>query len=135
MSFVKNLEYMAGIMSMNTHFKGVLIFIGVFDLDFLFIVDIWHDTKKGSGSTLISMSCQKKSVYPAIIELLDLCPNIWCNNSRETFFLGICFCDFDFSFVFTKNACFICALCGNVTTLCSLSLNKTVSIYIFLKIV
>ena len=33
-SFVKLLEGMAGIMSMNTHLKGVLGFRGVFDLDF-----------------------------------------------------------------------------------------------------
>ena len=41
-------------------------------------------------------------------------------------FFGICFCDYDFSFVFTKNVCFRCALCGNVTLFYQLSLNKTV---------
>ena len=40
MSFVKSLEDMAGMMSMNTHFKDVLGFRGVFDIDFLFIVEI-----------------------------------------------------------------------------------------------
>ena len=36
----KLLEDVAGMMSMNTHLKFVLSFRGVFDLDFLFIVDI-----------------------------------------------------------------------------------------------
>ena len=31
---------MDGMMSMNTHLKGVLGFRGAFDLDFFFIVDI-----------------------------------------------------------------------------------------------
>ena len=35
------------------------------------------------------------------------------------------FCDFNFSFVFTKNACFLCALYSNVTVFCPLSLKKT----------
>ena len=43
MSYVKILEDMAGIMSMNTHLKGVLDFRGVFDLNFSFIMGIWHD--------------------------------------------------------------------------------------------
>ena len=125
-SFVKLLEDMAGMISMNTHLKSVLGFRAVFDLYFLFIVDIWHNVNKGSVSTLMSMSCQNVSVSPTSSELLDLCPNLWCNNSKETLFLGICFCDFDFYFIFTKNACFICALCGNVIAFCSLSLDKTV---------
>ena len=37
---------------MNTHFKAVLGFIGVFDIGFLLIVDIWHDMEKVSESTL-----------------------------------------------------------------------------------
>ena len=40
MSFVQLLEDRDGMMYMNTHSKGVLVFRGVFDLDFLFIVDI-----------------------------------------------------------------------------------------------
>ena len=106
MSFIKLLEYMAGMMSMKTHLKGVLSFSGVFDLDFSFIVGIWNDLQKGSGSTLRLISYQKFTVYPAISYLLYLCTNLWYNNPRENLFLGICFCDFDFSFVFTKNSCF-----------------------------
>ena len=49
---------MAGMMSMNTHLKGVLGFRGVFDIDFFFIVDIWNDVLKGSGYNLISISYQ-----------------------------------------------------------------------------
>ena len=117
---------MAVMMPMNTHLKFVLYFRGDFDLYFLFIVDIWYIVLKGSGYTLISISFQKCTVSPANSNLVDLCPNLWCNNYKETFFLGISFCDFDFSFVLTKNVCFCCALCGNVTAFCYLSLNKTV---------
>ena len=51
--FVKNLEYMAGMMSTNNHLKGVLGFSGVFYLELLLIVEIWNDMRKISGSTLI----------------------------------------------------------------------------------
>ena len=44
---------MTGMTSMNNHLKGVLDFGGVFDLDFLLIVEIWHDVQKISGFTLI----------------------------------------------------------------------------------
>ena len=43
---------MAGMVSMKNQLKGVLVFIGVFDLDFLFIVEIWNDMHTGSGYTL-----------------------------------------------------------------------------------
>ena len=66
------------------------------------------------------------SVSSASCDLVDLCPNLWWNNYRDTLFLGIRFCGFEFSFVYTKNACFCCALCGDVTTLSSLSPKKTV---------
>ena len=125
MSFVEILEDMSVMMSMNTHLKVVLGFRGLFNIDFLFIVDILHDVQKGSGSTLSSMSFQIFSVSPARIYLVNMCPNLWCNHSKETFFLGICFCSFEFYFVFTKNACFCCELCINVTVFCLLSLNKT----------
>ena len=113
-------------MSMNTHLKGILAFISVFDLAFFYIVDILHDVHNGSVSTLSSMPCQTFAVSPVSSDLVDLCPNLWCNNSKETFFLGICFFDFDFSFIFIKNTCFLCALYSNVTIFCLLSLNKTV---------
>ena len=75
------------------------------------ILEFWY------VSILSSMSCQKFAVYLAISELLDLCSNLWCNNTKENFLLEICFCDFDFSFVLTKNECFFCAPCGSVATL------------------
>ena len=40
-------------------------------------------------------------------------------------FLEFAFADFDFSFIFTLNACFLCALYGNVTSLFSLLVKKT----------
>ena len=113
-------------MSMDTYLKCVLGFRGVFDISFLFIVKIWHDVQNGSGSTLSSIYFQKIAVSPDSSYLVGLCPNQWCNNPIETFFLGICFFYFGFSFLFTKNTCFICALYGNVTSFCLLSLNKTV---------
>ena len=74
--FVKLLEYVASMMYMKTHLKYVLGFIGVFDLVFLFIVDIWNDMKKGPGSTLRSISWQTFKVSPASSDLVDLCTNI-----------------------------------------------------------
>ena len=41
-------------------------------------------------------------------------------------FLRIFFCDFDFSFIFTKNACFQFTLCSNVTEFYSLLQKKIV---------
>ena len=72
------------------------------------------------------MSCQTFALYPANNHLVDLCPNLWFNNSKVTFFLGIFLFDSDFSFIFTKNVCFICVVCDNVATFFSLSLKKTV---------
>ena len=72
MSFVKVLGDMDGMISMDIHFKGALVFSGVFDLVFLLFVDIWNDVQKGS----ISMSCQTFPVSPVISDLVDLCPNL-----------------------------------------------------------
>ena len=125
MSFVKILEDVAVMISINTHLKGVLYFRDVFDLDFLFIVYIWHDVNNVSGYTVSSIYFQTFSVSLASSDFVDLFPNIWCNNSKENFFLEICFYDFDFSFILTKKSCFRCALCSDVTTLCLLSLKNT----------
>ena len=99
-----------GIITMKTHVKGVLLCSVILELGFLLIVDIWNHVQKGSGSTLGSTSCKTFAVYSSNSDLVALCPNLWCNNYRENFFLGVCFCNFDFYFVFTKNACFLCAL-------------------------
>ena len=61
---------MAGMMSMNTHLKGVLEFRGVIDLDFLFIVDIWHDVQNVSGYTLTLMSFQTFALSPDSSDLV-----------------------------------------------------------------
>ena len=131
MSFVKVLEDMAGMVSMNTHLKGVLGFRGVSDLEFLFIVYIWHDVHNGSGSKLSQMYWQTYTISTTSGDLLDLCPNLWCNNPKDNFFLGILFCDFDSSFVSTKNICFCCGLCGNITAFYLLSLKKNVQNYLW----
>ena len=117
---------MAGMLSMDTYVKGVLDFRGVFYLAFVFIVEIWHDVQSGSGSTLISMSCQTFAFYPSSSDLVDMCPNLWWHNSKETFFVGTYFCDFKISLDFAKHACFICVMSGNVIAFCSLSPKKTV---------
>ena len=87
---------------------------------------IWHDVHNGSVSILSSVSFQICSVYPASSDIVDLCPNFWCDNPKENVFLGIWFCAFDFSFIFTKNACFLFVTCVNVTAFCSMSMNNTV---------
>ena len=117
------MEHKYVIMYINTHLKGVLIFIGFSDLGFLLIVEIWHTVQKVSGSTLISIFWQRLTVSPYISDLLDLCSNLWWNNSRENFFLRIF--DFNFSLVFTKNASFLCTLYGNDTAFYWLALKKT----------
>ena len=106
------MEHVAGMMSMNTHLKVLLNFKDFFDVAFLFIVEIWHYVHNGSVYTLSSIYCQTFSVSPEISDLVDLCPNLWCNSSKENFFLGIYFFVFDFSFLFTKIVFFFvrCAL-------------------------
>ena len=126
MSFVKLLEDIVGVISMKTQLRCVLEWCGILYIGFLFIVEIWHDVQKGSGYTLNSISCQTFVVYPANNGLVYLCPNLWCNISGEIFFLWVNFCNFDFYSEFTKNACFLCALCGRVTAFCLISLKKTV---------
>ena len=109
----------------KNHFEDVLRFRGFFDLAFWFIVEIWHDVHNRSGSYLSSISCQEFSVSPDCSDLVNLRPHLWCNISKETLFLGIWFCVFDFYFVLIKNSCFLCALCGNITAFCLLSLKIT----------
>ena len=69
MFFVKILEYMAGMMSMNTHLKGVLGFSDTLDPGFLLIFEIWYYEQKWSGSTLKSMSCQKFQYLQPLVTL------------------------------------------------------------------
>ena len=58
--------------------------------------------------------------------MVDLCPNLWCNNSKSTFFLGAIFFDFYICFIFTKNAYLLCEICVKVTAFFSLFPNYTV---------
>ena len=116
MSLVRLLGAVDGIISIKTHLKGAFGFSGILDLAFLFIEDIWHEVQKGSGSILSSTSPHTLAVSPANNDLVDLCPNIWCSNSKAIFFLdGIFF--FYISLIFPVKACFLCALCGNVNAL------------------
>ena len=115
MSLVKLLGAVYGIISIKTHLKGAFGFSGILDLAFLFIEEIWHDVQKGSGYILSSIFSQKLAVSPANNDLVDLWPNLWCYNSRAIFFLAGIFFVFDISFISPKNACFLCAICGNVT--------------------
>ena len=70
--------------------------------------------QKGSGSILRSTSSQIFAVSPASNDLVYMCPNLWCSNSKSIlFFAGNVF--FDFSMIFPRNTCFLCALCGYVT--------------------
>ena len=80
--------------------------------------------QKGYKYILSSISHQILAVYPAINDMVDLCPNICCNNSK-----AICFLDgnlfvFENFFISPQNACFPSALCGKVTVF-SLCLQST----------
>ena len=96
------------------------------DPAFLFIEVIWHDVQKGYGFILSSISCRTFAVSPAINDMVNLCPSLWCKNSEATLFLGAISFDLDFSFVFSKNACLLCALCDRVTAYSFSSPNYTI---------
>ena len=72
-----------GMISIKAYLKGAFGFSGFLDLAFLFVEYIWHDVQKGSGYILSSISCQIFSAYPSLNDLLDMCPNLWCNNSTS----------------------------------------------------
>ena len=86
----------------KTHLKGAFGFNGFLDLALLFIEEIWHNFQKGSGYIISLISFQKLSVSPAINDLVDLCPNLWCNHYKKIIFLGANFFVFDFSFISPK---------------------------------
>ena len=88
MSPVKLFGAVSGITSIKINLKDAFGFNGFLDLAFVFMEEIWHDVQKGSGSILISISSQTLAVPPSINYLVDLCPNIWYDNSKATFFLG-----------------------------------------------
>ena len=106
--------------------EGEFGFNGFLDIYFLCIGYMWYDVQKGSGSSICSISYQTFAVSPAINDLVDLCPNIWCNISKETFLLGATFFDLSFSFVFKINVLFLSALWGRVNTFFFLSPNYNV---------
>ena len=126
MSLVKLLGDVDEIIPIKTHSKGGFGFSGILDPHFLFIEEIWHDVKKGSGSILSSISSQTLAVHPSNNDLVYLWPNLWCNNYREMFLLDGNFFVFDISLIYPQNACFRCALCGNVTAFFSLDPKYTV---------
>ena len=76
MSLVRLWGAVDGIISIKIHLKGAFDFSGILDLAFLFIEEILHEMKKGSGYILSSKSSQTLAVSPAINDLVDLCPNI-----------------------------------------------------------
>ena len=115
MSLVKCFDAVDGIISIKTHLKGAFGVCGFLDLAFLFIEEIWHDLQIESGYILSSLSYQTLTVSPANNDMVDLWPNIWCNNCSAIFFLDGNFFFFDISLNFPKIACFLFALCGNVT--------------------
>ena len=98
-----------------------LVLMNFWTNTFLLIEDIWHDVQKGSGFILSSISWQIFALSPDINDLVYLCPNLWCNNSKAAFFLGAIFLDLGICFIFTKNVCFLFVLCGKVTAFFSLS--------------
>ena len=125
-SLVKPLGVVDGIISIKTYLKGASGFSGILYLAFLFIEEIWHDVQKGSGSILSSISSQTIVVSPAKNDLVDLWPNLWCNNSREIFFWAGNLFVFYIYLIFHKNECFLCELCDNVTVSFSFAPKYTV---------
>ena len=126
MSLVKLLGAVDGIISIKTHLKGAFDLSGILDLAFSFIEEIWHDVQKGYESILIYIHSQTSAVSPANNDLVDLWPNLWCNNSKAIFFLAGDFVFFDISLIFPRNTCFLCAICGKVTELFSFAPKYTV---------
>ena len=88
MSLVKLLGAVDGIISIKTHLKGDFGFSGILDPACFFVEEIWHEVKKVSGSILSSTSSQTLSVSPDDNDLVYLCPNLWCSNYKEFFFLA-----------------------------------------------
>ena len=88
MSLVRLLGAVDGIISIKTQSKGAFGFSGILDLAFFFIEEILHEVQKGSGSIINSTYSQTLAVYPANNDLVDLCPNLLCSNSKAIFFLA-----------------------------------------------
>ena len=104
MSLVKLLGAVDGIISIKTHFKGAFAFSAFLDLAFLFIEENFHDVQKGYGSIIISIYYQILVVYPSNNDMLDIWPNLLCNNYKAVFFLDGNFFVFDIYFIFPKNS-------------------------------
>ena len=95
--------------------KGDFGLSGILDLALLFIEEFLHEVQRGSGSILRFTSSQTLAVSPANYDLVYLCPNLLCSNSKAIFFLAGNLFFFDIFLIFHIKACFLCALCGNVT--------------------
>ena len=115
MSLVKLLGAVDGIISIKTHLKCTFGVNEFLSLSFLFMEEIRHDVKKVYGSILSSISSQTLSVSPSNNDLVDLWHNLWCNNYKAIIFLYGNFLVIKICFIFSKNACLLCVLCGNVT--------------------
>ena len=63
-------------------------------------------------------------IYPVVT--LWTCVIIFDEIIHKQILFGNFFCDLDFSFIFTKNTCFLCTICSNVTVFCSFTLKETV---------
>ena len=115
MLLVKDLGTVDGIISIKTHLEGAFGFSGILDLAFLFVEEIWHYVKKGSGYVLRYTSPQILALSPANNDLVDLWHNLWSNNSKAIFLLDGKFFVFDISLISHQNECFVSVLGGNVT--------------------
>ena len=88
MSLVKRLGAVDGTIYIKTHLKGDFGLSVILALAFLFIEEIWHEVQKGTGYILRYISSQIFAVSPANSDLMDMCPNIWFNNSKAIYFLA-----------------------------------------------
>ena len=100
-SLVKRFGAVSGIISIKTHLKGAFGFNGFLELAFFHWRYLTWCTKRVWIYPKFNI-LPKFSVSTSINELVDLFPNIWCNNPKATFFLGAIFFDFEIFFIYPK---------------------------------
>ena len=110
------------IISIKTHLKDAFGLSGILDLAFLSIEEIWYDVQKGYVFIISSVYSQTLAVFPVNNDLVDLWPNLLCDNYIESFFQDGNLFVLGISLILPQNACFLCALCVNVTSSLSFAL-------------
>ena len=92
---------------------------------FIEVVDGHHIAAKQKGSVSIQMCNDNGKTFVAILYIVLLAPDL-CDRLFSIIMLMIAGLFYDFSILFPEKACFLTALCGNVTALSSFSPKYTV---------